>query len=251
MPPIKKKKVLSKPAIDKDDDLSSETSDNESEGESTEEEEETESEDAAGEESCEACEEEAIEAIQKEVKKKQLVKRKLATAAKDEIEEEMEGVEEESKQIKKRKKDISGKKIQAVKAKALPPKEIKGVEKLLLKKVTAPKGKNGKMTSADFTYVIEKGAKVKDVSNGLLKYDRSQYILDERHWVQVGTVEIKARALSFDNIIFGRNPSPETDQTQKPFKYTIPIKCLEPAYRAFCYMTGRKPRNKDDTLILP
>ena len=91
-------------------------------------------------------------------------------------------------------------------------------------------------------YVIKEDtkSKVKDMSNSMAAFDRSKFLLDDRHYIQVGTVQIKNRGVSFDHLVLGRDARLGKDgEMGKPFKYTMPLKCTEPAYKAFCKITGR------------
>jgi hypothetical protein len=125
-------------------------------------------------------------------------------------------------------------------------------EKKVQKKRPSPKDeKEGEGETEKLEYILEedKKSKVKDVSNSTTAYDRSKFLLDPRHFMQVTGCQIKGRGTHFDNFVVGREPEAgklgKDGKPQKVFRMTLPIRCTEPGYKALCKITGRTVMDKN------
>lgn len=91
------------------------------------------------------------------------------------------------------------------------------------------KQKADPLVPEDFQVKLDKFAKVRDMSGSDKQYHRDKFLLDEKHYAQICSVEIKSRGVVFDQFVIGRE-SPNSDPLKKPFKMCLPMKVI-PALR--------------------
>lgn len=116
---------------------------------------------------------------------------------------------------------------------------VKKVDKLLIKR---------KPQNSDFEIQVDPTSKITDLSICGPKFPRNKLLLDERHWVQISSVSYKSKGVSFDQVFIGRNPHKgdkgKDGNPPKPFHMALPIRCLEPLWRACNVLTSRTPEEK-------
>lgn len=100
----------------------------------------------------------------------------------------------------------------------------------------------------EYIHDDNKHAKILDVSLDQ-HFNKSKYILDDRYYTMVGTTQIKNRGVSFDQLVIGRNPliNPKDpdDKGKGAFRFNMPLKTIEPFYKAICGITHRTPMDRN------
>ena len=102
--------------------------------------------------------------------------------------------------------------------------------------------------SSDFEIQLDPKAHVSDFSTVQAKYPKTKLLLDDRHWARVATVSMKSRAISYDQLLIGRDPTKTTEAGQpsnsRTFQMGLPLRCIEPLLRALKFLTGQEQEEK-------
>lgn len=108
------------------------------------------------------------------------------------------------------------------------------VEKVTLKR---------KAPGSDFEVVETKEGIDQDMSVTSTKYPRNKLKLDDRHFMRVGSVAIKSKGITFEQLFIGRDPVPgevtKDGKPPRPFQLSLPLKCLKPLFRGAAFILGK------------
>ena len=132
-------------------------------------------------------------------------------------------------------------------------KEVKRGRKKVADKTVPPITISIKKKSSnnDYEVQMDTNSKVTDMSVSAPKFSKNKMLLDERHWVRIGSVSYKSKGVLYDQLFIGRDPAKgevtKDGSAPKPFQMGIPIRCLEPLRKSCEFLCGNKEgTSKDD-----
>ena len=110
-----------------------------------------------------------------------------------------------------------------------------------LNKLTLQKEEGG---SSDYEIKDEGKVHVRDESTVARKFPKTKIILDERHFVQIRTVSLKSKGITYVQLFIGREASkPEPGKKQgKTFQMGLPLRCIQPLLRALKFLTEQEEK---------
>ena len=101
-----------------------------------------------------------------------------------------------------------------------------------------------KTSSSDYEiHPMDKNCKVTDMSICSPRYPKTKILLDDRYWIRIGLTSYKAKGITYEQILIGRDPArgevTKDGNAPKPFQMSIPIRCLEPLRRGINLLTSK------------
>ena len=126
--------------------------------------------------------------------------------------------------------------------------EEEAISNVVVKKVVAKKAVPGmiikKTTNSDYEiHPMDKNCKVTDMSICSPRYPKTKILLDDRYWIRIGLTSYKAKGITYEQILIGRDPAQgevtKDGNAPKPFQMSIPIRCLEPLRRGINLLTSK------------
>ena len=118
------------------------------------------------------------------------------------------------------------------------------VAKKVVAKKAVPSMIIKKTTNSDYEiHPMDKNCKVTDMSICSPRYPKTKILLDDRYWIRIGLTSYKAKGITYEQILIGRDPAQgevtKDGNAPKPFQMSIPIRCLEPLRRGINLLTSK------------